>query len=493
MSAGFVDELIRLVVKYEGSEVRRGKVDVDQLAASLKSADVAGKTLAGTSGKGGNLGMSMLMLSQFMDDAQYGLRGIMNNVPGLAMAFGAGPGLAGVMSLATLAGSKLFDVLNSNNQAVKNQAGLLERDLRPQWQKTWDEISRGFINGMNPNNAAQAGGFGPLLPGDMGPNGGQNAVDAAKKRMRDQADAAIGAVTGVGRFGDSGIGQAVRDQISKAGGGEKLLTTIVDALVPANAPPEVAAAARDNIAKAMAAALSGENVDGIVQYLRQANQGALADKILQAVLPVQRSIAEAKAREALKPLMEGVGSALRSMDWTAPRMDAGKAAGQFQGNMAAAGVYPEVQQALAEYMNGPGGRAKIRAIPMILSAFGDAGFSQREAYEGLLLVFQLMDRGSKLIPAIQSVINRAMRGGMAAELNAMRQGFQDQQAADAMAMLGIELDDDPAKQSRLFLQRAKVGDAAAAAGAAAADAGPRKRGMVKQDDRTEEEKAAALD
>lgn len=48
-------------------------------------------------------GMAALMLGQAIDDAQYGLRGIMNNIPQLVLAFGGGPGLAGVLGVAAVA------------------------------------------------------------------------------------------------------------------------------------------------------------------------------------------------------------------------------------------------------------------------------------------------------------------------------------------------------------------------------------------------------
>ena len=58
-----------------------------------------------------NYGQGMLQFAQFADDAQYGLRGVMNNIPGLVMGLGGGAGLAGALSVALLAGSKLLPVL----------------------------------------------------------------------------------------------------------------------------------------------------------------------------------------------------------------------------------------------------------------------------------------------------------------------------------------------------------------------------------------------
>ncbi len=56
-----------------------------------------------------NMGQGALQAAYIFDDLQYGIRGIMNNIPGLVMGFGGGAGLAGAMSLAVLAGAKLYE------------------------------------------------------------------------------------------------------------------------------------------------------------------------------------------------------------------------------------------------------------------------------------------------------------------------------------------------------------------------------------------------
>lgn len=48
-------------------------------------------------------GANMLIMAQVADDAQYGFRGLANQIPQLAMALGAGAGLAGAVSLVALA------------------------------------------------------------------------------------------------------------------------------------------------------------------------------------------------------------------------------------------------------------------------------------------------------------------------------------------------------------------------------------------------------
>lgn len=56
-----------------------------------------------------NMGQGALQAAYFFDDLQYGIRGIMNNIPGLVMGFGGGAGLAGAVSIAVLAGAKLYE------------------------------------------------------------------------------------------------------------------------------------------------------------------------------------------------------------------------------------------------------------------------------------------------------------------------------------------------------------------------------------------------
>lgn len=68
-------------------------------------------------------GQGFLQLAQFADDAQYGIKGVLNNIPGLVMGFGAGAGLAGAISLAVLAAAKLGPLLaelysNADSKAV---------------------------------------------------------------------------------------------------------------------------------------------------------------------------------------------------------------------------------------------------------------------------------------------------------------------------------------------------------------------------------------
>lgn len=60
-----------------------------------------------------NMGAAVLSLSQGFEDAQYGIRGVLNNIPSLVMQLGGTMGLAGVVSLAAVSLSVLGPKISS--------------------------------------------------------------------------------------------------------------------------------------------------------------------------------------------------------------------------------------------------------------------------------------------------------------------------------------------------------------------------------------------
>ncbi|MBK1884095.1 hypothetical protein JIN85_16870 [Luteolibacter pohnpeiensis] len=81
---------------------------------------------------------SLLLFSQGFEDAQYGIRGVLNNIPGLVLAMGGTAGLAGAISIAAVSFSILFDrfkktkeeakVLTDSLDEIISNAGKLEAD-----------------------------------------------------------------------------------------------------------------------------------------------------------------------------------------------------------------------------------------------------------------------------------------------------------------------------------------------------------------------------
>lgn len=74
-----------------------------------------------------NSGAAVLELSRGFEDAQYGIRGVLNNLPGLVLALGGTAGLAGAISLVAVAGSVLWTQFGSGaDKAKKDTKGVAD-------------------------------------------------------------------------------------------------------------------------------------------------------------------------------------------------------------------------------------------------------------------------------------------------------------------------------------------------------------------------------
>lgn len=94
-------------------------------AAEVKRLETEIKHLEGAAtkaaGKKGDAGMGMLQLGQALEDAQYGLRGVMNNIPGLVMSLGLGAGAAGILQVGLVAVSQILDLIGSQSADLKDK------------------------------------------------------------------------------------------------------------------------------------------------------------------------------------------------------------------------------------------------------------------------------------------------------------------------------------------------------------------------------------
>lgn len=78
-----------------------------------------------------NMGGAVLEASRAFEDAQYGIRGVLNNIPGLVMMLGGSAGVAGAASLAAVAisilGPKIAELMGAadDSQALADLDGLL--------------------------------------------------------------------------------------------------------------------------------------------------------------------------------------------------------------------------------------------------------------------------------------------------------------------------------------------------------------------------------
>jgi hypothetical protein len=134
-------------IKDLNAAIAAGGPHVEHYKRALKDLQAASVGAVGTSKAGG-----LLQLSQTVDDLQYGIRGVVNNIPGLVQGFGMGAGVAGAAQLAFIAvnqlTSKITDYIKKQ-QAATQQAILFRNALLDQrigvLQQTADlegEVSR---------------------------------------------------------------------------------------------------------------------------------------------------------------------------------------------------------------------------------------------------------------------------------------------------------------------------------------------------------------
>jgi UPI00016EA6C7 related cluster len=158
---------INLKSTLDGKGVEEAKQKIDSLNKSTDQLD-KGSQKATKSIK--NMGQGMLQVAYFMDDVQYGIKGILNNIPGLVIGFGGGAGLAGAMSLAVLAGAKLYEwigktedksadlakkmkehskeIAEASRQAIRASYQALQEFNQQERTKTVNEEYQNYVKGI---------------------------------------------------------------------------------------------------------------------------------------------------------------------------------------------------------------------------------------------------------------------------------------------------------------------------------------------------------
>jgi hypothetical protein len=86
-----------------GPNVGHYQQELERLAGTVGMGGGGGKT-----GGGKSLGMAALEGSRAVEDLQYGLAGVVNNIPSLVMALGGGMGLTAAISLGAVAANQLY-------------------------------------------------------------------------------------------------------------------------------------------------------------------------------------------------------------------------------------------------------------------------------------------------------------------------------------------------------------------------------------------------
>lgn len=112
--------------------------NVNKLTAGLKQ---------GKMGMAG-FGQGALNAAYFLDDMQYGMRGVMNNIPGLVMSLGGGMGLAGALSIATLAIGYFTGQAGPMKKATEGEKSDVERltEAIKKASDTYNELSAQQLN-----------------------------------------------------------------------------------------------------------------------------------------------------------------------------------------------------------------------------------------------------------------------------------------------------------------------------------------------------------
>lgn len=146
---------INLKSTLDGKGVEEAKQKIDSLN---KSTDQLDKDSQRATKSIKNMGQGMLQVAYFMDDVQYGIKGILNNIPGLVIGFGGGAGLAGALSLATLAGAKLYEWLSDSADKTDDLAKKMKEQSKEVAEAYRQSIRESYqaLQEFNRDNRAQA-------------------------------------------------------------------------------------------------------------------------------------------------------------------------------------------------------------------------------------------------------------------------------------------------------------------------------------------------
>jgi hypothetical protein len=134
-----VDELERSVELLNEELAKNKTLSADQ-AANLKKVADGGERLAriqrqqktttdAATKSTSNLGMGALAAAQAFEDMQYGIRGVLNNIPQMVLMFGGSAGLTAVISIAAVAGNLLFEKLTKGAASTSKSQDELNDSL----------------------------------------------------------------------------------------------------------------------------------------------------------------------------------------------------------------------------------------------------------------------------------------------------------------------------------------------------------------------------
>lgn len=123
------------------STVSQKSIAVGALNKEMLRTSASNKQMSTSSS---NASYALLELSRGFEDAQYGMRGMLNNIPGLLMHLGGGAGLAGAVSIAAVAISILFTTMQSSSakaaEALKKDAKETADEIKSLHKKLTEDI-----------------------------------------------------------------------------------------------------------------------------------------------------------------------------------------------------------------------------------------------------------------------------------------------------------------------------------------------------------------
>ncbi|WP_264499981.1 hypothetical protein [Luteolibacter flavescens] len=229
---------------------------------ALADADQQARRLAGsvrTSGGGANSGAAVLEFSRAFEDAQYGIRGVLNNIPTLIAMLGGSAGLAGVISLVAVAGTQLWERLGNSKTAEEGIKAVEEAAERLAGKLKTLRERRKQVEEMNTADLAR-----PLKEEDtafrLQTEGIRANIQAMKDRIKAEVEldgaitqGSLGAVDADLRSGKLTADQAAekRDAIMKAAREREIARANDLAKLDETAAIEAEKAAKRDLASAM--------------------------------------------------------------------------------------------------------------------------------------------------------------------------------------------------------------------------------------------------
>ena len=95
-----------------GAEVERTRKPLEKMPEANNQVRVSSR----------NTSMALLELSRGFEDAQYGIRGVLNNIPSLVLSLGGTAGLAGAISIGAVALSQIIPLFTSSGESASETA-----------------------------------------------------------------------------------------------------------------------------------------------------------------------------------------------------------------------------------------------------------------------------------------------------------------------------------------------------------------------------------